>query len=266
MSDEFRWSAREIKDRLHRRYGEGKAGVGAGGEGERWICVEEARSGASWAGNNAQCDFLAIESWAARGHEVIGHEVKISMTDWKKELSQPEKAEVFARYCHRWYVVMPHDLAQKVKHEVPPNWGLLAVWESGTIRELQKPVKRKPEPIPQSWFIGWLAQIDRQYKRRLPGMVAEASATKIAAAIEKASSDVEERVRNRTERLVDLDERVRLFAQEVGIDIRHTWPEDIKRIGRVWRVLRAGAQADDVVRQLRSTAEKLEALFQEEPE
>lgn len=144
-------NAREVKDALRQRY------MGAGKQSERYVLIEEARSGAGFDGNAGQCDLLAINTWPGRGMELIGHEVKVNMSDWKAELEKPEKAERFARYCNRWYVAVPSDLAKKIDHEVPPAWGLLAVSDSGRTREVVKPERRTPEDVPAWWWIGWLA-------------------------------------------------------------------------------------------------------------
>jgi hypothetical protein len=132
---------------------------------ESWIAIREARSGASFAGNTRQCDYLAINTWQGRGMQVVGHEIKVSKADWQKELDNPDKAEMFARYCRRWWVVMPSVLAIKVRDEVPPAWGLISVSELGRCTELQSAPAREPEQIPAWWWIGWMAQLDRRDKR-----------------------------------------------------------------------------------------------------
>jgi hypothetical protein len=132
---------------------------------ESWIVIREARSGASFQGNKNQCDYLAINTWQGRGLQLIGHEIKVTKADWRRELETPEKAEAFARYCRRWWVAMPSDLAKQVKDEVPPAWGLISVSEAGRCTELQSAPSREPEVVPAWWWIGWLAQVDRRQKR-----------------------------------------------------------------------------------------------------
>lgn len=213
-------TARDIKNALHQRYEQSSQGK----PGERYICLEEARAGAGFDGGRGQCDFLAINTWQSRGMELIGHEVKVSMSDWKAELAQPEKAERFARFCRRWYIAVPADLAKKIRHEVPPAWGLLSVSDSGAVREVVRPqVRTAVEDVPSWWWVGWLAQIDRQHKRRLPQMVMEGMAAERADLEARVTSDVERRQAYATEALREKARQLDRLSESCGVDLSRAW-------------------------------------------
>lgn len=152
-------NAGHILDALDRKYGQ------RANNNEQWVVLREARSGAGHDGNNGQCDYLAVNTYQGRGLSVVGHEIKVSMADWRRELEDPEKAELFAQYCRRWWVVMPSALASVVRDEIPAAWGLMSVSLKGRITETKKAPARTPEEIPVWWWIGWLAQLDRRDKR-----------------------------------------------------------------------------------------------------
>lgn len=213
-------TAADVKDALYARYHKPSQGR----EGEQYVCLTEARSGAGFRGNDGQCDFLAINTWQGRGMELIGHEVKVSMSDWHAELDQPEKAERFARFCARWYVAAPSELAKKIRHEVPPAWGLLSVASSGRVTETVPPQRRaEVDEVPAWWWVGWLAQIDRQHKRRLPGLIADGMREERESLIERVTHEVEQRHRYTTERLSEKAGRLDKLSEAVGVDLERRW-------------------------------------------
>lgn len=68
-------------------------------------------------------DAMAMGIWPSRGLELHGFEVKISRTDWIKELRNPQKADDMIYYCDFWWVVVPDE--KIIQHgELPINWGL----------------------------------------------------------------------------------------------------------------------------------------------
>lgn len=241
---------------LHRRYNKPSQGR----EGEQYVCLEEARAGAGFKGGDGRCDFLAINTWPSRGMELIGHEVKVSVADWKAELAQPAKAERFAKFCRRWYVAVPAELAAKIKHEVPPTWGLLSVSVKGAIREVIPAPPREPEAVLSWWWVGWLAQIDRQHKRGNAQIVERMMAEERGKLREQVESDLEYRRRHANDANAKLKENVEAFRAATGIDLRHTWPHDIERLASAWRLLRSGFDAENIARMLRKAADSLGEL------
>lgn len=253
-------NAHVITQALLRRYGKHQSGTAA----ERWICISEARSGAGHAGNNGQCDFLAINAWQGRGMELVGHEIKVSMTDLRKELADPAKAERFARYCRKWYLVLPAGLANKVKHEVPPAWGLLSVGDA-KISELQAPeVRKQPEDVPAWWWIGWLAQIDRHYQRAIPHLVSAALAPereRMAALLADEERRAAARMDARHERhAAFVDALSAACGRPVADEHRHLAAFEIERLGRLYQAARGGFDLTEISASLRRVADTVDAV------
>ncbi len=69
-------------------------------------------------------DALAMSLWPSRGLELHGFEIKVSRTDWLRELKEPAKADAIGRYCDRWWIVVPAKEIVK-PGELPKGWGLL---------------------------------------------------------------------------------------------------------------------------------------------
>jgi hypothetical protein len=68
-------------------------------------------------------DAIVMSLWPSRGIEMLGFELKVSKTDWRKELADPAKAEEIAQYCDAWWIVAPPGVVDVA--ELPKPWGLL---------------------------------------------------------------------------------------------------------------------------------------------
>lgn len=77
-------------------------------------------------GQMRYADAIAMSLYPSRGIFFVGFEVKVEARDWKKELSQPRKAEEIAQWCSQWWVVCPDEKVVKPE-TVPPGWGLAYV-------------------------------------------------------------------------------------------------------------------------------------------
>ena len=104
-------------------------------------------------GGARYADGVAMNLFPSRGMEVHGFEIKVDRRDWLRELKAPKKADALARYCDRWWIVVPDD--QVVKDgELPPTWGLLRAAGKALRADVQAP-KLEAEP-PARGFVATL--------------------------------------------------------------------------------------------------------------
>ena len=89
-------------------------------------------------------DVIVMSLWPSRGLEIIGMEVKVSRTDWVKELGQPEKADIIFGKCDRWYLVVGDERIVQ-DGELPKGWGLMVPKKDG-LRISVQAVQNLPEP------------------------------------------------------------------------------------------------------------------------
>ncbi|TDD97596.1 hypothetical protein [Actinomadura rubrisoli] len=74
-------------------------------------------------GSNRSCDLLRVGMWQSRGLGIGVHELKVSRSDWLRELDDPGKADAWWRFCSRfWVVAMPGVVNAS---ELPEGWGLM---------------------------------------------------------------------------------------------------------------------------------------------
>lgn len=114
---------REVLDELRAYYSKDA------GNGPRYVFAEHVKDAPGFAGSRT-ADFVAQDLWNSKGLHLIGHEVKVSRSDWLSELRDPTKAEAIRQFCHQWYLVVPD--AKIVKDDLPAGWGLIVTGGAGT--------------------------------------------------------------------------------------------------------------------------------------
>lgn len=73
-----------------------------------------------------RADYLYVPCTTGGGMgDLIGHEIKVTRADVLNDISDPTKADAWAKYCTAWYLVVS-DAAFVEGLDVPPAWGILA--------------------------------------------------------------------------------------------------------------------------------------------
>lgn len=138
----------ETKDRFARTGGVFAAEVGMNG---------------SWGGQGSRrCDALYAGFTAASSRILIGHEIKVSRSDWRAELQQLDKADAWADACHAWYIVAPStDVVPP--EELPDGWGMMLPPKTSRGRRMTVKVKArvKRDHSPPWWAVrSLMARLD----------------------------------------------------------------------------------------------------------
>jgi hypothetical protein len=96
---------------------------GNGGSGE-YAFLTHVRNAAGFDANRT-IDAIAVSLWPSRGLVIEAFEVKVSRSDWQRELADPRKAEDACRIADRFWIVAPVGVVRA--GELPPTWGLIEV-------------------------------------------------------------------------------------------------------------------------------------------
>jgi len=90
---------------------------------DEWVLFPEIRVpfGSSWR----TADAIGVNCWKSRGYRVAGYEIKVTRSDWLREMKKPVKAEAFERYVNEWWIVAPPGIVDLKKDDMPPGWGLM---------------------------------------------------------------------------------------------------------------------------------------------
>lgn len=199
-----RWTEALLVAALRSRYG-----------GADWALVTQVRDGAGW--DRRTFDAVAIGLWQSRGHAIHGFECKVSKSDWKRELAQPQKAEPLAAFCDRWWIVAPRGVVDP--STLPETWGLLeARGLEGPIVTVVEAAKRDARPP----TAGFVAQLAKRLLAERPA-VAEMDAAD-ERGYQRGKADGERAQRwdrdHSKSRLEALEERVRVFEEASGLSLR----------------------------------------------
>jgi hypothetical protein len=150
----------------------------ASGNGERYVFARHVRSHAGFDATRT-ADAVVMDVWPSSGLAVHGFEVKVSRSDWLRELKDPHKATPVRRFCDHWWLVVS-DRSIVRPGELPDGWGLLApalaqsqyVWdhEAGrfarrpgrqVLRQVVAAPKLAPEPMTRSFYAALLRAATR---------------------------------------------------------------------------------------------------------
>lgn len=135
-------SAGELRARLRRKF-----------PADQYAMLYEVRDAAGF-GASRSADVVMVGLWPSRGCLIEGMEIKVSRSDWLRELKKPEKAEAFVPYCDRWWIVAGHAGVVKLD-ELPPTWGLLAPGGKG-LSVLRQAPALDPKPVDRSLLAAML--------------------------------------------------------------------------------------------------------------
>lgn len=112
-----------VLDLLERKH----AKSGNGGSGE-YAFLRHLRNDAGFDARRT-FDGAAVSLWPSRGFELHIFEVKVSRSDWLRELKDPVKAEVACQVAERFTMVAPKGVIQP--EEIPSTWGYIEVSSTG---------------------------------------------------------------------------------------------------------------------------------------
>lgn len=241
---------------------------GNGGNGE-FAYLEHVRNGAAFNANRT-FDAIAIALWPSRGLTIDGFEVKVSRSDWQRELAQPEKAEDACKLVDRFSIVAPRGVV--LDGELPVTWGLLEVVGKRLLATKVAPSLRPPVParlstISRDFLVGIL--------RSIPAAVPRVTAEGELRAAERKGHDEGYKVSENQRQDAERRERQALdalaeFGTILGIDLRPGWTrhyeERVKEVADGLRTVLSGderveqarTRVTSVVQQLRDEADRIE--------
>lgn len=139
-----------IAEPLHRRFS--FMSHNGGVPKPRYVCAEHVRSAAGF--DMRTLDFVAVDTWASGKLAIHGVEVKVSRSDWLRELKQPRKSEPFMEWTtHFWLAAASRAIVQP--GELPDGWGLLVPREGRLdgrklVAAVAAPRRDVPPPPPMS--------------------------------------------------------------------------------------------------------------------
>lgn len=179
-----------------------------------WSLMEEVAP--ATGGGTGYADAVAVNLWNSRGHSVQGFEIKVSRSDWLRELKKPAKAESVYQYCDFWWIVAPKGVV--LAGELPPTWGLLEVGPA-SIRMVTQGPKLESKPMTRAFFASLI--------RRSTENIATTAQRMQQSAVNAAYAQIEERVKQEVDRRTKsaraMEERMAKLKEETGLDFTNSY-------------------------------------------
>jgi len=129
--------------------------------GPEWALIFELSKGVGWIGQEGRIDVAAFNCWPSKGHHRLAFEIKVSRSDFQRELQQPKKRMWVEENFDETYFVVPHNLIKE--HEVPETWGILMATKKGDklIRRKMATPRDTPE-LPEGLALSAIRQLSAQ--------------------------------------------------------------------------------------------------------
>jgi hypothetical protein len=206
-------------------------------------------------------DAIVMSLWPSRGLTLSGFEIKVSKSDWKKELDDPEKAEEISRFCDRWYVAAPTGLVNVA--DLPPTWGLFEAGEKKLTLAREAQIAKEVQPVTRG-FLGALLRAattgvmpKSEIEDRARERVEELLEVRLDIAVREALPAIQELQRKCALLQKDLERqtnRIAAFEEQSGIRL------DEYQAGRIGKAVEAIRWQDHekTARSMREQAESLE--------
>ncbi|WP_065089640.1 hypothetical protein [Acidihalobacter prosperus] len=174
-------------------------------------------------------DAVSINLWPSRGLEIHGFEVKVSRSDWIRELKNPEKSEPVQRYCDRWWIVAPEGVIRE--GELPPTWGQYEVQKGDALRQVAAAPKLESKPVTREFVAAML--------RRASGIDENEVRAAVRAEVEKQRANdrttIEREIKLRTQKYERVMDHIATIERIAGVKL--TEFTDSEEIGRAIRAV-----------------------------
>lgn len=206
-------------------------------------------------GQARYADAVIMSLWPSRGLHLHGVEIKVSRSDWIREMRNPAKAERVAAYCDFWWLhVTPgvvHDLS-----EVPTQWGVRE-FDGKKWKTLREATKLDALPCDR----GFLASLMRRSSESTAQLARAMIEGAMKAEREEIAKAIERGIAAHTERQSKAAAAIEAFKEASGIDLMEKGiygdAYDLRHLGAVVKAvdkLGVGKAYDQVVRAIETVA------------
>lgn len=195
-----------------------------------YITLEEVRDATGFDGNRT-ADAMAISLYRSRGKALYGFEMKISRSDWLKELRQPEKAESIMRYCNYWALVVP-DKAIVKNGELPPSWGMYVAQKSRLKCVVPCP-KLDPLPMSITMFTALAYALNQRQTKADDAALNKARNEGYQQGVKSTHGAYYEDEYNK------LVEKLRIYEKASGLTIQYGWQKP-EKVGAIVKMIMEG--------------------------
>lgn len=248
LMDAKKLNAEDVRAALRRKYSDSR----------RYAVAEEV--GLTTGYSHRRLDMMILDCYSSNGFRIDGIEIKVSTSDLRRELEEPEKHVAFFDVIDYYTLAVPPGVAEPLIDIIPKKWGILTVYENGSTRYKRRPLaledRASDKPVPRGFF----ASITRAIQSRQPSaqeLLAqyERGLKEGRESVERECCHMKERVEKNAERLKEYNEltcRLRLYGGDMEEALAEF--EAFRKLNLEW----TKRNIDSIVKQLSSLRDSLD--------
>ena len=136
-------------------------------DGRRYAIAEEV--GITTGGGCRRLDMIVMDCYWSNDFRIDGFEIKISTSDLRRELEDPNKHTTFFDVLDYYTLACPAYVVNPMVDIIPKKWGILIINEDGTTRYKRKPLALFDDRLRDRKISrGFVASITRAIQGRNP--------------------------------------------------------------------------------------------------
>lgn len=233
--------------------------------GPEWTIAFEVPNSTGF-GATRRCDAIAMGTWPSKGLYLHGHEIKVSRSDWLKEIDDPTKADAFYKRCHYWWIVAPKGIVKLA--ELPATWGLMHCTEKSALRVGKAATKLEPLAITYPFLASMLRAFNdsSDIQRKLKRADDEGYRRGYDYATRNAKSEHSYKLKQAERDLLRIKDDVKSFEETSGISIGGYDGRHMGEAVKLAKGLVGYNSVDKVVKNARDAMHTLDSLLKLLPE
>lgn len=118
--------------------------------------------------SHRRLDMMILDCYYSNGFRIDGFEIKVSTSDLRRELEDPEKHVAFFDVIDYYTIAVPAGVVDPLLDIIPKKWGILIVNEDGTTRFKRRPLALEDRKADKAVPRGFFASIVRAVQSRQP--------------------------------------------------------------------------------------------------
>ena len=178
-------NAGEVRAAIRKRYSDQR----------RYAIAEEV--GLTTGFSHRRLDMMVLDCYNSNGFRIDGFEIKISTSDLRRELEDPEKHIAFFDVIDYYTIAAPSGVTEPLMDIIPKRWGILIINEDGSTRYKRKPLALEDKKADRAVPRGFLASIVRSIQGLQP------SAQELREAFERGVKEGKEQAERHRGYMVD---------------------------------------------------------------
>ena len=241
-------TAYEVREALRAKFGDSR----------RYAVAEEV--GLTTGYSHRRLDMMVLDCYESNGFRIDGIEIKVSTSDLRRELADPEKHIAFFDIIDYYTLACPAGVVEPLLDVIPKKWGILIIGENGQTRYKRKPLALEDRKADRAIPRGFFASITRAIQQHQPSaqeLLAEyeRGAKETKAKIESRRDYMSERIAREADKLEKYDKLISRFHL-YGADIEKTMDEfeAFRNLNIDW----VKHSIENTVKKLEELAEKLD--------